>query len=469
MAVAPSICHSGALPEHVLEGKTFWGLAEGQWGPLTGTMVNGINAFVPKTGKNISYRYGDDGHYKMGVSLPSPRYIVNGDGTVTDNMTGLMWTSFSRMPLNYPNPDYPTSDGRLSWNDAIDYCNDLVWAGYDDWRLPNIRELESLCIYNESTALPSGHPFSGGLGLFYWTSNTNTASPSLAIRLRRSGTQDHHYKVDLENVWPVRGGYSKTQDMVYNCTVNSKGPGPDSDPENINSYSINDIYYRLSTGAQGIQTIFAGPSAGPVAGTSKSINEIMAVAPSIDPNGALPEDVLANKTFWGLTEGQWGLLTGAIPSSPVPKTGQTTSYRDGDDGYYQMGLEWPDPRFTDNGDGTVTDNMTGLIWTKQADLANTSTWEEAIDFCNDLEYAGYNDWRLPNIRELRSLVDIERRDPALPLGHPFIGVPPLHQPHYWSSTKTSDTIFRVHFYTSGVQGGYASHHRVWPVRGGHDD
>jgi hypothetical protein len=50
----------------------------------------------------------------------------------------------------------------------------------------------------------------------------------------------------------------------------------------------------------------------------------------------------------------------------VPKTGQTTFYALGDDGDLQMGIAWPEPRFTDNEDGTVTDNLNGLMWTKDA-------------------------------------------------------------------------------------------------------
>lgn len=53
--------------------------------------------------------------------------------------------------------------------------------------------------------------------------------------------------------------------------------------------------------------------------------------------------------------------------SEVPRTGQITSYAAGDDGDIQAGLSLPEPRFTDNGDGTVTDNLTGLIWLKNAE------------------------------------------------------------------------------------------------------
>ena len=62
-------------------------------------------------------------------------------------------------------------------------------------------------------------------------------------------------------------------------------------------------------------------------------------------------------------------VTGKTPPAPVPKTGQTTSFAKvakGDDGNLMSGVAWPNPRFTDNNDGTVTDNLTGLIWLKNS-------------------------------------------------------------------------------------------------------
>ena len=126
------------------------------------------------------------------------------------------------------------------------------------------------------------------------------------------------------------------------------------------------------------------------------------------------------------------------PSSPVPgvpKTGQkekddTLPYG-GDDGDLQKGVAWPDPRFTDNGDGTVTDNMTGLVWTKNANIFEVAqTWDTAVDKCNFLTDPG-GDWRLPNVRELNSLVDYGQYYPVLPSGHPFLNV---QLSPYWTST-----------------------------------
>ena len=98
----------------------------------------------------------------------------------------------------------------------------------------------------------------------------------------------------------------------------------------------------------------------------------------------------------------------------LPKTGQTSVYTSGDDGTYQMG--YSGTRFTDNGDGTVTDNATGLMWVADSRVPETSgfkNWETAISSCEGLTYAGYSDWRLPNVNELRSIMDRGIYSPAI--------------------------------------------------------
>jgi hypothetical protein len=66
-----------------------------------------------------------------------------------------------------------------------------------------------------------------------------------------------------------------------------------------------------------------------------------------------------------------------------------------------------DNQFEDNGNGTVTDHATGLIWMK-ADSGRGMNWEDALKFSEDLELAGHADWRLPNAKELQSIVDYTR-------------------------------------------------------------
>ena len=120
-----------------------------------------------------------------------------------------------------------------------------------------------------------------------------------------------------------------------------------------------------------------------------------------------------------------------IPA-PLPETGQTTSYAPGDDGDLQEGVAWPEPRFNVHKNGTVTDKLTGLIWTKNSlQIPNGMLWPDALTACNDLFFAGYDDWRLPNLRELHSLIDYGHYSPALPADHPFTNVQDYF---YWSST-----------------------------------
>jgi hypothetical protein len=137
--------------------------------------------------------------------------------------------------------------------------------------------------------------------------------------------------------------------------------------------------------------------------------------------------------------------------TPVPQTGQTTSYATGDDGDLQRGVALVTPRFTDNGDGTVTDNQTGLIWLKDADCFGTRTWSNALSDCNGLadgscgltDGSSAGDWRLPNLFELESLRNMGNGNPCLPSGHPFNNV-------------------KSNVYFEELDSYY-----VWPVRGGH--
>ena len=222
------------------------------------------------------------------------------------------------------------------------------------------------------------------------------------------------------------------------------------------------------------------------AGTGYTLNEIMAKMPTLDnTNGAVVADVLAGKTFWGLTDGAWGLRTGTAGSTTaVPKTGQTTSSAAGDDGALQRGAALPSPRFTDNGNGTVTDNLTGLIWLKNANCFGVQTWANALLSANTLasgscgltDGSGVGNWRLPNLRELFSLINHAYAGLALSnaagtgkwtANDPFTDV---QSDAYWSSTTDADDALKA--WRVGLDGGGVSSasktatRYVWPVRGG---
>ena len=156
-------------------------------------------------------------------------------------------------------------------------------------------------------------------------------------------------------------------------------------------------------------------------------------------------------------------------SISLPQTGQKTSYATGDDGDLERGIPWPSPRFTPSGD-CVTDNLTGLMWAKNANLPNNDviTWQEALNYMNNLTLCGYTDWRLPNRKELRSLIDYSQYAPALPGDNPFINVNVLLSIAYWSSTtppNSTDHAWFVYMWDGYLDFGFKSHNfYVWPVR-----
>ena len=123
------------------------------------------------------------------------------------------------------------------------------------------------------------------------------------------------------------------------------------------------------------------------------------------------------------------------------------------------------PRFTDNGDDTVTDNKTKLIWSKNADLCWLKNWQDAMNFCDGLTLAGHSDWRLPAISELKSLIDTSHTYPALPPGNPFVNVQHVN---YWSSTPYEpDGAWFVYMddgHVAFTSKDYS--YFVWPVRSG---
>ena len=326
---------------------------------------------------------GHDGSIQAGVAWPSPRFVVNGD-CVIDNLTGLMWV---KTPLTI----------LRTWTTALTHANNLTLCGYDDWRLPNINELESLINAEEPdpAAWLNTQEFTNVQANYYWSSTTSIEDTTRAWYVDMGDGKVEYSnvtKTDFFYAWPVRAGQQDKSDTDY--------------------------------------------AANP-----------------------------------------W-------------KTGQTEIYDPVDDGAFQRGIVIPSSvRFTDNGDGTVTDNLTGLMWLKDANCMEThysstwssglATWQEALDIVsgiNDGTYAecgaGYTDWHLPNRKELHSLTDFSQSNPALPSGHPFENVelgPSGWQ--YLSSTtysNSADEFWGLNMATGtmyGISKTGTNTNWIWPVRG----
>ncbi|WP_395046995.1 DUF1566 domain-containing protein [Flavobacterium sp.] len=99
--------------------------------------------------------------------------------------------------------------------------------------------------------------------------------------------------------------------------------------------------------------------------------------------------------------------------------------------------------FTDNGNGTITDNLTQLIWQKTPN-ATAVTWENAITYAEGLSLASANDWRLPNIKELQSLNDESLSNPSV--NQTFFGS--IGVKNYWSSTTVQNQTLNAWFWNT---------------------
>lgn len=165
----------------------------------------------------------------------------------------------------------------------------------------------------------------------------------------------------------------------------------------------------------------------------------------------------------------------------LPKTGQTTCYDDtgsiiscntttgaGQDAALRKGVAWPSTRFTSNADTTILDNLTGLIWAPNGNIMPTRdnnwdqdgtvndgkvTWQHALDYIaklNDENYLGHADWRLPNRKELNSLINYGQSDNTAWLNsNGFTGV---QGTCYWSSTTSAKNAASVWYVD--IQYGY---------------
>jgi hypothetical protein len=311
--------------------------------------------------------------------------------------------------------------------------------------------------------------------------------------------------------------------LALTLTVSARitgNPEPPSPPDSTYSYTLEDIYSRLDTGAAGTPISFTEPSSGPGAGTGHTLDEVMAVAPAGDDvGGAVPSEVLSGTTYWSLrTAGTWGPQIGVMPDNGsvliLPMTVSQTialGYHDGS-GYVEGDTDLVSgniasgvdifgvsgalhggctcegtlngTRWCDNLDGTVTDLTTCLVWLQDANCTDSLAgidkssgqldWNDAIVWssvvrngdCGLSDGSMEGDWWLPTKTQLYVLTHgTEQVRSDTPRA--FTGVQ-LYA--YWSSTTVADKptgAWYVHLDDGGVGASSWDHYyHVWPVRGG---
>jgi hypothetical protein len=292
---------------------------------------------------------------QAGIAWPDPRFTDNGDGTVTDTLTGLMWLKDGACL------------GRKSWHNALNtigsfnntpeqykYICPSYKGTFSDWRMPDIKELESLI----------------------------------------------HYGVANSSSWLNMNGFSNVKSALY---------------------------WTATTAVNASQALGVMMTSGALSAMTKANNR----------SGSYFITVRS---------------TGSESPYKVPESGQNISYAPGDDADEQSGGLWPEPRFTDNGDGTVTDNLTGLMWLKDGVCLGKQTWDDALSAIGGLNAnpepyncdgysAEYTNWRMPNIRELESLINFGASDSSLWLNsNGFSDIKPAY---YWTSTGNQNAAWLV--------------------------
>ena len=174
-------------------------------------------ASVPKTGQAKCYNAsgaeiscagtGQDGELQQGVVWPSQRFTANGDSTITDTLTGLVWSARASGPT--VSGTVTCTGGAQTWQNALNYIaciNTNNYLGHHDWRLPNINEIESIIHADTNNITWLATQGFNSVQALYWSSDSRFATPSYGWAMDYSGRMAAGMKSSSYSVWPVRGG-----------------------------------------------------------------------------------------------------------------------------------------------------------------------------------------------------------------------------------------------------------------------
>lgn len=323
-------------------------LADGMSYPIVDTMQNacfstdGTTIDCPNSDEPL---YGQDAQY----SRTAASYTDNDNGTVSDNVTGLLW---QQSPEN----------ARLQFAEAKSYCESLSLGGTTDWRVPTIKELYSLADFRGELLKPE------------------QGSPTPYID---TSVFDFQYP---RPPMVFAGQYWSSTLYVKGPIINGKNQG---------AFGFNFADGHIKAYGTGLDFFTGGEAA---------------------------SSGLAN-----------GPADGKAPGNYV----RCVSVSGSDNAYGQND-------FVDNHNGTVSDQATGLDW-QQSDDGNRRDWEDALAYCESLDLAGHQDWRLPDSKELQSIVDYDKPD-----------IPAIDE-NLFGITRDSDTL---DYWTSTTFGDIKSHANV---------
>ncbi len=280
--------------------------------------------------------YGQDAQYRG----REPTYRDNGDGTIHDRVTGLMWTKAVDRP-------------KVTIRQALERAGKLTLAGHDDWRVPTIRELYTLIDFRGYTGSDGGGR-GGGM-------------PANAIPFINTDFFDFEY------------GRPQLRERFIDAQWLSRSR-----------------YVSLTMGQ--------------------------------------------DRTLFGVN-----FADGRIKGYGYRKTWAKQDFKRFFVRFVR-GAPYGHAQYVDNGDGTISDRNSGLMWMR-ADSGQAMSWRRALAHCEGSKLAGHDDWRLPNAKTLHLLVDYRRSpdtthsaaiDPLFKTSQITNEAGQTDFPYYWSSTTHLD-------------------------------
>jgi len=424
-----------------------------------------------------------------GVSLPVHTFaenVLEGDVVVKDNATDLIWTK-----------EY--SAEKMNWHDALNYCENLIYAGDTNWRLPNVNELEGLV--DRSLYMPASN-FPGMPTEYFWSSSSMTASASTSAAWSAgfySGYITGRIKTEEFYVRCVRNSDSVDSlcetglslcengetlscttllgegvsgsalcnnscddwDTAWNCTRTHTCP---EKPDAGTQWNTVSEYSQIWNG-NSWKPDEDGTTEYNITGSSNSCQYICADGYSWNSTSGLcvESDICGNGIVESGEECDDGNIietdnchNNCIKTTRYPVcTGQTKCYNDTDEiscpafgsDFYGQDTQYSsicNPRnFTVSGSApeeTVFDNNSRLEWQRTAPTEKYN-WNDAKNYCDNLIYAEYSDWRLPTSLELGTLPDYGKVNPAIDTA--IFPLDVFVQDGFWSSTSSSNFLAKA--------------------------
>ncbi len=373
---------------------------------------------------NSAYSYFDSKEEKLNVLCVRGRKLStaifsvsskNGDEVVTDSVTGLIWQK---------------TYVEKNWQQALQYCESLTYAGYRDWRLPNKNELSSLVnyeIYNPASDFPDMPSKT------FWTSSSSTVR-SFAWRINFLSGMVHDDLFIYSENGGVGSFYEKTATNKVRCVrseicgENKFWNGSECVADPCSSESC-DKPHSLGNCQPRTDSVYSCDcESGYFWNGSACINPCDTNSCGSDPNSNGTCTVINSELYYCGCKNGYGWNNGKCMKNSENLnigsicTGQTICYNNvesvacpalgedffGQDAQYSASGSCTPQNFTINGEieneKTVIDNNTGLEW--QQDKADGSyTWANAYLYCDNLEYAGHDDWRLPSPLEIMTILE----------------------------------------------------------------